>query len=567
MDYTKFQKISKVTLGEEKADIVIKNGKVLDVFTNEIHKADIAVCDGIIAGIGTYYEGKTEIDVNGHYVLPGFIDAHLHLESTMVTPNELVSMAAAAGTTTFIVDPHEAANVSGAAGIDYILDQTAQSPANVYVMMPSCVPATSFDDNGCDFSASKMKPYLKNERILGLGEVMNDPGVIYGDKKLHEKLELFAGRPIDGHAPFLPGSELSAYALAGITTDHECTTYEYAMEEVRRGIHVHIREGSAAHNLEAIVKGIVKNNTPTSEFSFCTDDKHIEDILREGHISYNIKKSIKLGLNPIDAIKMATINTARCYGLKHLGALSPGYQADMVIVDRLDKFKVLNVFHKGKLVDASAKPQIKPCPPELKETVHLDMVKEDAFILPIKNKQVHIIELDSSQITTKHIIKAIGNTDNYQPVNGLNKVAAVERHKGTGKIGVGICSHYGIKNGAVASSVSHDSHNIIVVGDNDRDMAIAVNEIIKAQGGYTVVNKGKAFDTLPLPVMGLMSDAGYEEVNKKLKRMIKKAHNMGVSDDVEPFITLSFMALPVIPEIRIIPRGLMDTVKFELIRQ
>ena len=218
MDYTKFQKISKVTLGEEKADIVIKNGKVLDVFTNEIHKADIAVCDGIIAGIGTYYEGKAEIDVNGHYVLPGFIDAHLHLESTMVTPNELVSMAAAAGTTTFIVDPHEAANVSGAAGIDYILDQTAQSPANVYVMMPSCVPATSFDDNGCDFSASKMKPYLKNERILGLGEVMNDPGVIYGDKKLHEKLELFAGRPIDGHAPFLPGSELSAYALAGITT-------------------------------------------------------------------------------------------------------------------------------------------------------------------------------------------------------------------------------------------------------------------------------------------------------------------------------------------------------------
>lgn len=566
MDYTTFKKISKVTLGQEKADLVLKGGRIVDVFTNEIHRADLAVADGVIAGIGTYYEGKEEIQLDGAYVLPGLIDAHLHLESTMVTPNELVSTAAACGTTTFIVDPHEAANVAGPAGIDYILDQTSESPANVYVMVPSCVPATPADDNGFELTAAKMKPYLKNPRILGLGEVMNDPGVVYADKKMHEKLGLFAGKPIDGHAPYLPGEELSAYALAGVMTDHEATSYAYAMEEVRRGIHVHIREGSAAHNLEAIVRGIVKHNTPTDSFSFCTDDKHIEDILREGHISANVRKAIKLGLKPVEAVKMATIHTARCYGLKHLGALAPGYQADIVVVGSLEKMNVRKVFHKGILIDAKKAPEIRPCPKELKETVHLSPLSPEAFTLPIRTKQAHIISLDPSQITTKHKIKTIGNTENYIPANGLNKVAAVERHKGTGLVGVGICAHYGITNGAVASSVSHDSHNIIVAGDNDRDMALAVNAVIEAQGGYALVQNGKVYDTLPLPVMGLMSDAGFASVQKKLARMIKKAHAMGIPDDVDPFITLSFLALPVIPEIRITPRGLLDTEKLQIIR-
>ena len=559
-------KISKVTLGQEKADLVLKNAEVVDVFTEETHRADVAVCDGIIAGIGSYYEGKEEIDLKGMYLMPGFMDAHLHLESTMVTPNELVSLAAAHGTTTFIVDPHEAANVSGTAGIDYILDQTEGSPANVYVMMPSCVPATEFDDNGCELTAEKMAPYLNNPRILGLGEVMNDPGVVYGDRSLHEKLSLFEEKISDGHAPFLPSDELSAYALAGIRTDHECTDYEYAMEEVRRGIHVHIREGSAAHNLEAIVKGIVKHNTPTDCFSFCTDDKHIEDILRDGHIGYNVKKAIELGLSPLKAIKMATVNTARCYGLRHLGALAPGYQADMVVMDSLEKPNIKAVFFKGKRIDPEKKPEIKACPKELKETVHLSKLKEEDFRLPVNGNRVHIIELDPSQISTKHREKALRDTENYIPANGLNKIAAVERHRGTGMIGIGICSRYGIENGAVASSVSHDSHNIIVVGDNDRDMALAVNAVIEAKGGYSLVEKGKVYDILPLPVMGLMSEAGYEEVSEKLERMIKKAHSMGISDDVDPFITLSFLALPVIPEIRITPRGLLDTVEFKLIK-
>ena len=565
MDYERFLKISQVTLGKEKADLVLKNARVADVFTEEIHKADVAVCDGIIAGIGTYYEGKREIDLKGKYLLPGFIDAHLHFESTMVTPSELVAMAAACGTTTFIADPHEAANVSGTEGIDYILEQTKDSPANVYLMLPSCVPATEFDDNGCDLTAEKMKPYLNNPRILGLGEVMDAKGVVTGDRRLHEKLELFEGMNKDGHAPYLPSRELSVYALSGINTDHECTSYEYALEEIRRGIHVHIREGSAAKNLEAIVKGIVKNDTPVDCFSFCTDDKHVEDILRDGHINCNIRKAIRLGLSPMKAIKMATINTARCYGLKHLGALAPGYQADMVVVGSLEKMNVSSVFFKGKIIDSKKKPVVSSCPKELKETVRLGKKEAEDFVLPITEKRAHIIELDPSQITTKHKIKTIGNTDNYIPVNGLNKIAAIERHKGTGKIGVGICSHYGIQNGAVASSVSHDSHNIIVVGDNDRDMAIAVNAVISAQGGYSLVSDGKVFDTLPLPIMGLMSDEGFEKVNKKLKRMIKKAHSMGIPDDIDPFITLSFLALPVIPEIRITPRGLLDTVKNELI--
>ncbi len=565
MDYALFKRISKVTLGKEKADLVLKGGRIVDVFTNEIHTADLAIKDGIIAGIGTYYEGEEEIDMSGKYIMPGFIDSHLHLESTMVTPNELVTIAAGCGTTTFIVDPHEAANVSGTDGIDYILKQTEASPANVYVMMPSCVPATDIDDNGCELTAAKMKPYLKEPRILGLGEVMNDPGVVYGDKKLHEKLRLFAGRPIDGHAPFLAGDELSAYALAGIMTDHECTSYDYAMEEVRRGIHVHIREGSAAHNLEAIVKGIVKNHIPVDNFSFCTDDKHIEDILRDGHINYNVRRAVKLGIKPVDAIKMATINAARCYGLRDLGALAPGYQADIIACESLERFDITDVFHKGRRLDKDSSPKVLPCDEELKNTVHLSPVSKDIFVLPIKDKTAHVIGIDASQITTKHTIKRLGNTDNYIPKNGLNKIAAIERHKGTGKVGVGICSHYGISGGAIASSVSHDSHNIIVVGDNDEDMAIAVNEIIRAQGGYTLVEKGKVYDTLPLPIMGLMSDAGFSEVNKKLQRMIKKAHQMGIPDEVEPYITLSFMALPVIAEIRITPRGLFDVNAFKFI--
>ena len=565
MEYSLYHKLSKIALHERKAELVLRNAMIADVFTDEIRRADIAVADGYIAAVGGSYEGTEEIDLNGKYVLPGFMDAHLHLESTMVTPNELITAAALCGTTTFIVDPHEAANVSGTEGIDYILDQTEHSPANVFVMMPSCVPATEYDDNGCLLTAEKMAPYLSSPRILGLGEVMNAPGVIHGDRQLHKKLELFSGRILDGHAPYLPDDELTAYALAGIRTDHEASDFDYALEEIRRGIHVHIREGSAAHNLETLINGILAHDLPCENFSFCTDDKHIEDILRQGHINYNVRRAVELGLSPMAAIKMATINTARCYGLKELGAVAPGYQADLIVTDDLSSFRILSVYHKGRLIDPSVRPETAACPDSLKNTVHVRPLSSDAFRLSITKEEVPVIRLNASQITTSKIACHLPKTDNYLPQDGFNKIAAVERHKATGKTGVGICTGYNIRNGAIASSVSHDSHNIIVIGDNDADMLLAVSEIIRVQGGYTLVSRGKVLGTLPLPVMGLMSDAGFETVNRTLGQMIAEAHRLGIPDEVEPFITLSFLALPVIPEIRITPRGVLDTVSFEFL--
>ena len=565
MEYSLYHKLSQIALHERKAELVLRNGMIADVFTDEIRRADIAVADGYIAAVGGSYEGTEEIDLNGKYVLPGFMDAHLHLESTMVTPNELITAAALCGTTTFIVDPHEAANVSGTEGIDYILDQTEHSPANVFVMMPSCVPATEYDDNGCLLTAEKMAPYLSSPRILGLGEVMNAPGVIHGDRQLHKKLELFSGRILDGHAPYLPDDELTAYALAGIRTDHEASDFDYALEEIRRGIHVHIREGSAAHNLETLINGILAHDLPCENFSFCTDDKHIEDILRQGHINYNVRRAVELGLSPMAAIKMATINTARCYGLKELGAVAPGYQADLIVTDDLSSFRILSVYHKGRLIDPSVRPETAACPDSLKNTVHVRPLSSDAFRLSITKEEVPVIRLNASQITTSKIACHLPKTDNYLPQDGFNKIAAVERHKATGKTGVGICTGYNIRNGAIASSVSHDSHNIIVIGDNDADMLLAVSEIIRVQGGYTLVSRGKVLGTLPLPVMGLMSDAGFETVNRTLGQMIAEAHRLGIPDEVEPFITLSFLALPVIPEIRVTPRGVLDTVNFEFL--
>ena len=565
MEYSLYHKLSQIALHERKAELVLRNAMIADVFTDEIRRADIAVADGYIAAVGGSYEGTEEIDLNGKYVLPGFMDAHLHLESTMVTPNELITAAALCGTTTFIVDPHEAANVSGTEGIDYILDQTEHSPANVFVMMPSCVPATEYDDNGCLLTAEKMAPYLSSPRILGLGEVMNAPGVIHGDRQLHKKLELFSGRILDGHAPYLPDDELTAYALAGIRTDHEASYFDYALEEIRRGIHVHIREGSAAHNLETLINGILAHDLPCENFSFCTDDKHIEDILRQGHINYNVRRAVELGLSPMAAIKMATINTARCYGLKELGAVAPGYQADLIVTDDLSSFRILSVYHKGRLIDPSVRPETAACPDSLKNTVHVRPLSSDAFRLPITEEEVPVIRLNASQITTSKIACHLPKTDNYLPQDGFNKIAAVERHKATGKTGVGICTGYNIRNGAIASSVSHDSHNIIVIGDNDADMLLAVSEIIRVQGGYTLVSRGKVLGTLPLPVMGLMSEAGFETVNRTLGQMIAEAHRLGIPDEVEPFITLSFLALPVIPEIRITPRGVLDTVSFEFL--
>lgn len=559
MELEKYRIYSEMARGIRKAPLVFKNANVFYAHTGEFRKGDVAVADGMIIGTGNY-QGEKEVDLTGKYLCPGFIDSHLHLESTLVTPGELIRQAAQCGTTTFIVDPHESANVSGTAGIDYILEQTEDVPANVYVMMPSCVPATHVDDNGCILTAGKMKTYLENPRILGLGEVMDAVSVINGSVAMHEKLSLFQNKIRDGHAPFLSSGDLAAYALAGIATDHECVDYEYAMEECRNGMQVLIREGSAARNLDAIVSGIVKNNTDTSGFCFCTDDKHIEDIRREGHINYNIRRSVELGLSPEKAIQIATIQTARCYGLTQLGAIAPGCQADLVVLKSLETMEVQDVYHKGKIVLKDEKTEIRPCAPELKNTVHLKNFEEKDLYLSCKNQKAHVLQMMEGQIVTKDVYEEVPFCEEkgekvFASDEVFQKIAVIERHKCTGKVGVGIVKGFGIQGGAIASSVSHDSHNLIVIGDNDQDMYLAVQELVRTQGGYTLVEKGRVFDTLPLPVMGLMSDAGYEKVNDLLESMISKAHSMGIKKGFDPFITLSFMALPVIPDIRVTPRG------------
>lgn len=558
MNLEKYRQYSRITRGLEKADLVLKDGKIINVFTEEIIRGDIAIQDGLIVGIGSF-EGKEERDLGGKYVCPGFIDSHLHLESTLVTPAELVTVASRHGTTTFIVDPHESANVSGLAGIDYILEQTEDVKANVYVMMPSCVPATGIDDNGCTLTAEDMAPYLENPRILGLGEVMDSISVVQGEKGMHDKLELFEGRIRDGHAPFLEEGDLQAYAMAGIATDHECSFFEYAMRERRNGLTVLIREGSAARNLEALVGGLVQRRMNGEGFCFCTDDKHIEDIQREGHIDHNVRKAIHLGMNPVSAIKMATINAASCYGLKDKGAIAPGKQADLLVFSDLVNIDIEEAYYKGQLIDKNDNIVIKPCAPQLKNTVHVAEFSRDAFHLESADGTFPVILAEEGQITTrKGTLKASESLCEFVPDDDYQKIAVVERHKSTGKIGCGVIGGFGIRGGAIASSVSHDSHNIIVIGDNDEDMELAVKELIRTQGGYTIVEGHKVYDTLALPVMGLMSDNGFEKDNATLKRMIEKAHEMGVKKGHDPFITLSFMALPVIPQIRITPRGVYD---------
>ena len=391
--------------------------------------------------------------------------------------------------------------------------------------------------------------------------------VVTGESGMHQKLKLFEKRVRDGHAPFLAEQDLQAYAMAGIKTDHECSDFEYAMRERRNGMTILVREGSAARNIDAIVSGLVKNKMNGEGFCFCTDDKHIEDIEREGHIDHNVRRSIELGMNPVDAIRMATIHPAECYGFQNLGAIAPGYQADLVVLDDLEKVSVHEVYYKGKVIEKDKEIEIKSCPTELKNTVHVGDFSLEDLKLESPDGYFTIIEMQDGQITTKKCRKKFSDKKCiFESDKEFQKIAVIERHKATGKTGVGIVSGFGIQGGAIASSVSHDSHNIIVIGDNDEDMKLAIEELIRTQGGYTIVSNHKVFDTLELPVMGLMSDAGYQYSNSKLKIMIDKAHQMGVGKGIDPFITLSFMALPVIPEIRITPRGIYDVLSGDFYR-
>lgn len=556
MQYEKYSKWSEVAQGKLEADIVVKNGFVLDVFNEKWLQKDLVICDGLIVGVGEY-KGKKEIDGTGKYVVPGFIDSHLHLESTLVNPSELIYAAAQSGTTTFVVDPHEAANVSGIAGVEYIIDATNDVQANVYVMAPSCVPAIPGEDNGAIMNAEELAKLKENPRILGLGEVMDCFGVIQANPDMIAKLEVFQDRVMDGHFVGLSEEQLNAYVLAGIQTNHEAGTYEDASLQVEKGMHVFIREGSAARNLDTIVQGIVKNQTATEFYGFCTDDKHIEDIMTSGHISYNVRRSIELGIPTIKAYKMATLNSAQCYGFKHLGALAPGCQADFIVLDNADTVKINQVYFKGEPLHChTVTPH--PVPTALLQTINIGDFSLNNLQLLSTGTSDMIMEIVPGEIITRRVV------ENVPAENGLfvanqtyNKICCIERHKATGRSGVGIVKGFNLKNGAIATSFAHDAHNVIVVGDSDADMLLSVEELTKMGGGYVIISNGKVIDCLPLEIMGLITNVSHTVVDKKIEEMKHIAYQMGVPSVLDPFINLSFLALTVIPEIRITTRGMV----------
>ncbi len=546
-------------------ELVFKNGEIVDVKNQKILKADVAVENGKICGIGAF-SGKEEIDCEGKYLCPGFIDSHVHIESSMAAPLEFAKAVMPHGTTTVIADPHELLNVKGNEAMEYILDATEEIPLTVYVMMPSSIPATPFETNGADFTAEDMKQWKDHPRVLGLGEVMCYPAVLAKDPAIMDKLELCKGMVIDGHAPGLSGEDLKTYVKAGVMTEHECTTYEEAKEKCHAGMKILVREGSAARNVENIIPGLLNDPADMPNYMFCTDDKHLDTIENEGHISYNIKKSVKLGLDPIQAIAMATYYAADTYGLSNAGLLEAGRDADIVVLNSLDEVVVTDVYKKGRKVTPelfdTAMPEVRE---SILHTVVLPEISKDKIQVKADGK-IPVIGMVSGQIVTEYLKEEVPSCGGYfVPDAVYSKLCVFERHRGTGNAAAAPLRGYGIVNGAIATSVAHDSHNIIAAGDNDADIIKAVETIKDIQGGYALVSEGKVVGTLSLPVAGLLSMEPAAKIQKNIDEMLQKAWNMGISKNIDPFITLSFMALPVIPELRLTDLGLVDVTTFQLL--
>lgn len=557
------QRIIAVAAGREKADLVLKNAKYLNVFSNEFLSGDIAVANGLIAGVGKY-DGKTEIDVSGKLVLPGFIDAHIHLESSMVTPAEFAKAVVAHGTTTVITDPHEITNVMGIDGVEYMIQASQNLPIDVHFMMPSCVPATEIDESGAELDCKDIDLYLDNKKVLGLAEMMNYVGVINGDKNVLSKIVTSQAhhKKIDGHAPELSGNDLNAYIAAGVYSDHECSTFENALEKLRKGQFIMIREGTAAHNLKALMPLLTQQYY--SRCMFATDDKHPSDLLYGGHIDYIVKQALKNGADPIVALKTATHHAARYFLLNNKGAIASGYLADIVVVDNLEDFNVETVFKCGKLVfdgevkDFSAPTVDEKLAEKCFDTFHLNSVTPSSFKVDGK---LGLIGLVGGELLTRNL----GTADKIDVENDILKIACIERHKGTNHIGVGYVKGYSLKSGAVATSVAHDSHNIITVGCNDDDIAVAVNAIKDSKGGIAVVENGKIKALLELPIAGLMSDEPLTTVNEKLENAKLSAYELGADKSIDPFMTLSFLSLPVIPSLRITTKGVFDAENWKML--
>ena len=565
MDKDSLKRLIDVANGKKKAELVIKNGSIVDVCSGKVFKTDLAIAEGYIAGFGEY-EGEKEIDIEGKYISPGLMDAHIHIESSYCTPEEFGRMVVPHGTTTVIADPHEIVNVCGINGFHYMQNAAKNTCLSVKYMMPSCVPATSMEDAGCIILAKDMKEDIVSEAVPGLGEFMDYNAIIQNDDIALDKLVLARNHKkiIDGHSPNLFGKDLNAYVCSGIDTDHECSTLEEMEDRLSRGIYVQLRQGSACHNLEALIPGI-------NEFNFrrcllCSDDRQPKTIFEDGHLEYHLRTLVKAGISPVMAIAMATINVSDCYGLKDRGMIVPGKRADFVIFDDLKDFKVSSVYILGEEVakDGNYLKELEKYDISgVSDTVHLDNFKKEMLQMCLKSDEVFAIEMIAGGVLSKKTKIKIKRDEKGFFVFDKNidacKCAVVERHHNTGKVGLGIIKGYGIKSGAIAASVAHDSHNIICVGVNDDEMYMAIENVKENGGGFSLVKDGKVIESLSLPVAGLMSDLSGEEVSKKLLSLHKKAvDELGVNESLEPVMSLTFMSLMVIPELKLTARGLFD---------
>ncbi|MFH0881162.1 MAG: adenine deaminase [Lentisphaerota bacterium] len=555
--------------GDTQADLLLRNAQLVNVLSGEVHPADIAIYQGRVIGFGDY-SAKEVVDVNHRIVCPGFIDGHVHLESSMVIPTEFARAVVPRGVTTVVTDPHEMANVLGLEGIRYMLQTSDGLPLRVFVMVPSCVPATDMETSGACLTAADFPLLFNHPRVIGLAEVMNYPGVIFRVPEVLQKIAAAGDRPIDGHAPGLSGKDLAAYISAGIGSDHECTRIEEAREKLQLGMQVMIRDGTTARNLEALLPLVTPKNA--SRCSFCTDDRHPADLLREGSINDLIRHAIRKGLDPVTAVQMATINTARYFGLKGLGAVAPGFMADLVILDNFQDFNAYRVYHQGQCVAEKGNYLFKPAdtkPPQLRSTMNVNWMELDFTVkappqttAPIR---VRVIGIIPDQIVTKHLQEDATLSDGLlvaDPERDLLKIAVVERHMASGNTGVGFVKGFGLKKGAVASSVAHDSHNIVVIGTNDNDMITAAIEVVRMRGGQAVVVDDEVLAAIPLPIGGLMSDQPLETVRDGVEKMTAVLHHLGCTL-TDPVMTMSFLALPVIPELKLTDKGLVDVIKFQ----
>ncbi len=559
-----------VAKGDRPADLVLADARVVNVFSGEVETGNVAIYDGRIAGVGDYRQARQVIDLEGKYLAPGLINGHSHIESSMLDIGQYARAVVSRGTTTVVTDLHELANVTGLSGIRYILSAARRLPLELLLMVPSCVPATGLETSGASLNADSLSKLLRWRGVIGLGEVMNFPGVLAGDRDLLDKVGRAEGRVVDGHAPGLSGKDLSAYIAAGIYSDHESVTLAEAEEKLRQGMYIMLREGSSEKNLEALLP-LVTDKT-YRRCLLVVDDRSCADLLRDGDIDAVVRKAISLGLEPVRAIQLATLNAAEYFGLKRLGAIAPGYTANLIVVGSLSRFKVEMVFYHGRLVAEEGKPLFHPGKPGRRQpvaTVNIKPFSQQALRLKARGDTMPVIEVIPGQIVTRKSIESV------EVVNGavlldtsrdILKLVVVERHCASGNIGRGLVKGFGLRKGALVSSVAHDSHNIIACGTNDEDILAGIAEIERLQGGLVVVADGRVVASLALPIAGLLSTEPLEVVTDKLEHLEQQARQLG-SRLPSPFATLSFLALPVIPEIRLTDRGLVDVSAFKLIEQ